>query len=155
MPTAFVGTIFPRLLVGSQFSRTLLAGSQFSALYWLFFFSRRICFISWLDPNFPALSWLDPNFLPYWLFFFFPPYLFYPIFFSAELVESHFPHYWLEPTSCCICWNQFYVTVFVVTMILTKQYMPAASSLCLGDIEYTVIFSYENKLLHKLFSQFS
>jgi hypothetical protein len=97
---------------------------------------------------FPAVL-VEINFPPYWL---------EPIpccsVFPAVFVGTNFPPYTYEPTSCRICWNQFYATVFVVTMILTKQYMPAAPSLCLGDIEYTVIFSYENKLLNKLFSQF-
>jgi hypothetical protein len=158
------------------FSRCI---GKYFPLYWLEPITRRIGWnqfpvvllfpLYWLEPISRRIDWnqcpavlvgtvsrkiffsvfVGTNFPPYWL---------EPIpcrfVFPAVFVGTNFPPYLLEPSSPCIFWNQFYATVFVVTMILTKQYMPAAPSLCLGDIEYTVIFSYENKLLNKLFSQF-
>jgi hypothetical protein len=119
---------FPAVLIGTR--ARLSVGTV----------SRKIFFSVLVEINFPPY-WLEP--IP--CRFVFP----------AVFFGTNFPPYLLEPSSRCIFCNQFYATVFVVTMILTKQYMPAAPSLCLGDIEYSVIFSYENKLLHKLFSQFS
>ena len=83
MPTAFVGTIFPRLWLDPNFPA-----------------------LSWLDPNF-LLYWLFFFFPPYWLdpIFFFSCCISWNQFF-AVLNGTNFLLYLLEPILChCIFCN--------------------------------------------------